>query len=96
MRDLFLHYAILEDKNLTSDERFILSATMMYENITNEELKEWFGFSVSKVSKIISNLKKKGYIEVSYIYYTGGKGIEKRNIRLTEKVKGVIEKYEAE
>lgn len=50
---------------------------------TNEYFMDFFSLSESRVSHLISGLKKKGYIEVEMTYKTGTKAIDKRIIKLT-------------
>lgn len=47
---------------------------------TNEYFGRFFNISKDRVSKIISNLSNKGYVEVNLIYKKGTKQVEKRII----------------
>lgn len=47
---------------------------------SNEHFAKFFGLSKDRISKLISELKEKGYIEVKLLYRTNTKQIEKRII----------------
>ena len=47
---------------------------------TNEHFAEFFSLSKDRISKLISELKAKGYVEVKLIYKAGTKQIDKRII----------------
>ena len=49
---------------------------------SNEYLANFFGLSKDRISKMVSALKKKGYINVEVYYKEGTKQIEKRVIRV--------------
>lgn len=49
---------------------------------SNEYLANFFGLSKDRISKMVSSLKKKGYITVQVFYKEGTKQIDKRVIRL--------------
>lgn len=49
---------------------------------SNEYFMDFFSLSESRVSHIISGLKKKGYIEIEMTYKTGTRAIDKRIIKL--------------
>lgn len=49
---------------------------------SNEYLAKFFGLSKDRISKMVSSLKKKGYISVQVHYKSGTKQIEKRVIRV--------------
>lgn len=49
---------------------------------SNEYLANFFGLSKDRISKMVSSLKKKGYITVQVFYKEGTRQIEKRVIRL--------------
>lgn len=48
----------------------------------NKHFAEFFGLSLGRISKMVSNLKEKGYITVDLIYKEGSKQIDKRVIRV--------------
>lgn len=50
---------------------------------SNEYLASFFGLSKGRISKVISSLKDKGYIQVEMQYRPGTKEIEKRIIKTT-------------
>lgn len=50
---------------------------------TNEYFGKFFGLSKDRISKLIAELKNKGYIEVKLIYKQGSKQIDKRLITTT-------------
>lgn len=49
---------------------------------SNEYLANFFGLSKDRISKMVSSLKKKGYITVQVFYKEGTRQIDKRVIRL--------------
>ena len=52
---------------------------------SNEYFSNFFGLSKDRVSKLISGLKEKGYIDVSYQYKSGTKSIERRVVKITDR-----------
>ena len=74
------------DNNLTWSEKMLLVeidslATLEKGCIaTNEYLSDFFNLSKDRISKLISSLKAKGYIEVKLVYKKGTKQILKREI----------------
>lgn len=49
---------------------------------TNEHFAEFFSLSKDRISKLISSLKKKGYISVELVYKPGTNQIDKRVVRI--------------
>lgn len=74
------------DKNLNWSEKMLLveidSLASLEKGcfVTNEYLSDFFNLSKDRISKLISSLKNKGYIEVKLIYKQGTKQILKREI----------------
>lgn len=93
IRDLFIPYGVASDKKLNGREKIALSILLVDQNITNEELAYEIALCPKSALRVISNLKRKGYIEVAYTYKTGAKGIDKRYIYPTEKTIERINKY---
>lgn len=52
---------------------------------SNEYLANFFGLSKDRISKMVTSLKKKGYISVQLIYREGTREIEKRIIRIAKR-----------
>lgn len=50
----------------------------------NDHFAAFFGLSKDRISKLITSLNRKGYIEVKLIYKEGTKAIEKRIIRVVK------------
>jgi hypothetical protein len=73
------------DKNLSwSEKNLLVEIDSLAKNnscfATNEYLAEFFSLSKDRISKLITSLKNKGYVEVNLIYKDGTKQIEKRII----------------
>ena len=56
----------------------------------NDYFSSFFGLSKDRISKLITSLHRKGYIEVTLIYKEGTKAIEKRIIRVVKNRFGTI------
>ncbi|NAB85985.1 helix-turn-helix domain-containing protein, partial [Enterococcus faecalis] len=77
------------DKELSWTEKFLIVEIDSLDNddgcfASNEYFSNFFGLSKDRVSKLISGLKEKGYIDVSYQYKPGTKSIERRVVKITE------------
>lgn len=70
-------------KDLTITEKFLLAEIGHSCYATNKQFAEFLGISENRISHIISNLVKKGYIERQFIYKEGTIGIEKRLLSTT-------------
>lgn len=73
------------DKNLGWTEKLLLvEIDSLSKNgqcfASNQYFAEFFDLSKDRISKIISELSKKGYIEIKLVYKTGSKQIDKRII----------------
>lgn len=74
------------DENLTWTEKILLveidSLSMLEKGCfaTNEYFGSFFNLSKDRISKLITSLKKKGYIETNLIYKKDSKEVEKRVI----------------
>ena len=74
------------DNNLTWSEKMLLVEIDSLSTLekgciaTNEYLSDFFNLSKDRISKLISSLKAKGYIEVNLVYKKGTKQILKREI----------------
>ncbi len=76
------------DKNLNWVEKVLLVEIDSLDNgegcwASNAYFAEFFSLSKSRVSFLISNLEKKGYITVDIKYKEGSKQVEKRIIKIT-------------
>lgn len=77
------------DRNLSGTEKMLFAAIdSLAENgecfATNEHLARFLGLSRRTISKLISSLKDKGYVEVTLQYKDGTKEIIKRVISTTQ------------
>lgn len=74
------------DINLTWSEKLLLVELDSLSTLekgcfaTNEYLGSFFNLSKDRISKLITSLKKKGYIETKLIYKKGSKEVDKRVI----------------
>lgn len=78
---------ILKVKNLTITQKVLLSQIEALDKeegcfATNSYFAELFSLSKTQVSNIISDLKRKGWINVEMVYKNNSKEIEKRIIRV--------------
>ena len=80
------------DKNLTDKAKLIFSEITSLCNSNgecyaqNEYFENLYSLSERTVTRIISLLKKRGYIEIKYIYKFGSKEIEKRIISISKNI----------
>ena len=68
---LFVSQEILSDTNLTTTEKILLSvlkSDLFDDTVTNRALADFLQLSIGTISKLISSLEKKGYIETNIIY----------------------------
>lgn len=89
------------DKSLGWSEKLLLVEIDSLDNddgcwASNEYFAEFFNLSKDRISKLISSLKKKGYVSVELVYKEGTKQIEKRIVRITDRyrrkqLEGVVE-----
>lgn len=74
------------DKNLSWSEKLLLVELDSLSTLekgcfaTNEYFGSFFNLSKDRISKLITSLKKKGYIETELIYKKGSKEVDKRLI----------------
>ena len=86
-KGLFIPISVLADNNLNDKEKFIYSIALYYSNVhkqctlNNENLKEIFGVTKNQISRIVNNLRRKGYTLNEYIYKNNHKEILYRKIR---------------
>lgn len=79
--------SVLSDNNLNDKEKFIYSIALYYSNVhkqctlNNENFHEIFGVTKNQISRIVNNLRKKGYTLNQYIYKNNHKEILYRKIR---------------
>lgn len=78
------------DDELSWIEKFLIVEIDSLDNengcfASNEYFSNFFGLSKDRVSKLISGLKEKGYIDVSYQYKSGTKSIERRVVKITDR-----------
>ncbi len=73
LKGLWIPIEILSDDNLSDKEKFIYSLLLFFSTqngsstITNNLISELFSISKTQVSKLITSLKNKGYIEVKIL-----------------------------
>ena len=89
------------DKSLGWSEKLLLVEIDSLDNdegcwASNEYFAEFFNLSKDRISKLISSLKKKGYVTVDLIYKEGTKQIDKRVVKITDRyrrkqLEGVVE-----
>ena len=68
---LFVSYEILSDTNLTTVEKLLLSvlkSDLFDETVSNQTLGEFFNLTKTTISRLVSSLEKKGYIETAIFY----------------------------
>ena len=86
-KGLFIPINVLSDNNLNDKEKFILSIALYYSNVhktctlNNENLKDIFGVTKNQISRIVNNLRRKGYTINEYIYKNNHKEILYRIIK---------------
>lgn len=78
------------DKSLGWSEKLLLVEIDSLDNdegcwASNEYFAEFFNLSKDRISKLISSLKKKGYVTVDLIYKEGTKQIDKRVVKITDR-----------
>lgn len=78
------------DKSLGWSEKLLLVEIDSLDNdegcwASNEYFAEFFNLSKDRISKLISSLKKKGYVTVDLIYKDGTKQIDKRVVKITDR-----------
>lgn len=78
------------DKELSWIEKFLLVEIDSLDNeegcwASNEYFSKFFGVSKDRISKLISGLKRKGYLTVQLVYKEGTKTIDKRIVRITHR-----------
>lgn len=90
------YYAIIP-ANVRYDKELTPNAKLLYGEITalcnekgfcwagNAYFAELYGVSKNSISKWISSLQQRGYIEVTIIYKLGSKEIESRHLRISER-----------
>lgn len=81
---------ILIDENLTDKEKIVLSIILCLSSnnnccyIGNRYLSKLLNITINRVSKIISSLKNKKYIDVKVIYEENSKYIKSRELKPTK------------
>lgn len=92
MTGIFIPIEILQDTNLSINEKIILSLVKNMKSLfmSNKTLSDLLGISKSRVSHIITELNKKGYVDVE-LTYTEEKQVEKRTVTLKKAVEAVQE-----
>ena len=79
-------FQILADKNLSDKEKFILCLILYKSKISgncclsNKYLSNIFNISETQVSKLVSSLVKKNYIDIQIMYENNSKEIKLRII----------------
>jgi hypothetical protein len=79
---------IWEDENLSKTEMLLYSEIDSFSRYgecfaSNEHFSKYLRVSKDRVSKLLTSLRRKGYIDIELIYKKGTKEIEKRIIRPT-------------
>lgn len=85
IRELFAKRKINHSEMLTLSSIYGLSMEKPC-YASNQYFSEFWGFSKDLISKTITSLKRKGYIEVK-LFFKNTKEVEKRLITLTDKIK---------
>jgi len=86
-KGVFIPINVLSDNNLNDKEKFIFSIALYYSNVcknctlNNENLKEILGVTKNQISRIVNNLRRKGYTINEYIYINNHKEILYRKIK---------------
>lgn len=86
LKGLWISAEILLNEDLTDKEKLILSMILYLSDETgssfasNKYISRIVNVTPDRVSKIISSLKKKGYIEVTLKFKTNSKEVESRKI----------------
>lgn len=86
-KGLFIPINVLSDNNLNDKEKFIFSIALYYSNVyktctlNNENLKDILGVTKNQISRIVNNLRRKGYTINEYIYKNSHKEILYRKIK---------------
>lgn len=85
-KGLWIPFQILTDDNLSDKEKFIL-CLILYKSkfsgncsLSNRYLSNLFNISETQVSKLISSLVKKNYIDIQLMYENNSKEIKSRLI----------------
>lgn len=78
------------DKSLGWSEKLLLVEIHSLDNdsgcwASNEYFSDFFNLSKDRISKLISSLKKKGYITVEIVYKEGTKKIDKRIVKIADR-----------
>lgn len=86
-KGLFIPINVLSDNNLNDKEKFIFSIALYYSNLcktctlNNENLKNIFSVTKNQISRIVNNLRRKGYTINEYIYKNNHREILYRKIK---------------
>jgi hypothetical protein len=77
---------IWEDENLSTNEMLLYAEIDSFSRFgecfaSNDHFAKYLKVSKDRISKLLTNLRRKGYIDIQLIYKTGTKEIEKRIIR---------------
>ena len=85
-KGLWIPFQILTDKNLSDKEKFLLCLILYKSKVTgncclsNKYLSNIFNISETQISKLISSLVKKNYIDIQLMYENNSKEIKSRLI----------------
>lgn len=86
-KGIFMPISALSDNNLNDKEKFIYSIVLYYGNVhkqctlNNENFHKIFGVTKNQISRIVNNLRIKGYTLNEYIYKNNHKEILYRKIK---------------
>lgn len=92
MTGVFLSIEIMQDSNLSLQEKVILSLVknMGQLYMSNHSLSQLLGVSKSRVSHLITSLKSKGYVDVALIY-NEDRQVDKRIVTIKKAIEKVQE-----
>ena len=82
MKRISIPFELIQDDRLCDKEKIVFGYLLDNREKSNEELAEFFKITTKSVSRIISNLKRKGYITAEYGKYN------KRTIYINKRFEG--------
>ena len=90
-REILLNEELNDKEKIVLSIVLCLSSELGYCFAGNRYLSNVLGVTINRVSKIISSLKDKGFIEVNINYDDEKKYIRSRELKLTDKIlKGIV------
>ena len=82
MKRISIPFELIQDDRLCDKEKIVFGYLLDNREKSNEELAEFFKITTKSVSRIISNLKRNGYITAEYGKYN------KRTIYINKRFEG--------